>query len=268
MREISDDTWYEGYFGPDYLYIDIHTTTGQEVDFLRKVLRLGRGLRSARLLDVGCGYGRHLVPLLEQGVDAYGCDRSGFMLAEADRRIRTARERAEEEHRPAKRLRGNRLVCCDNRELPFSGDFDCAVNLFNSFGYFADERDNFRMLTEIGEALRPGGLFLLDMVNRDFVLPHLPRKDWFEHDGAFVLEKKWFDPIRNRSEIDVHVIDNQGKRDYHHSIRLYSYTEMVMLLEAAGFAVVTVFGGFGGEPFGLSRDRMIILSQAVHREEA
>ncbi len=265
MRKKRSDTWYEGYFGPDYLYIDLHTATEQEVEFLRKILRIGRG---SWLLDVGCGYGRHLVPLLEEGVNAYGCDRSSFMIAEAAKRIRAAGERAAKDGRPTKRFGENRLVRCDNRALPFNGGFDCAVNLFNSFGYFEEERDNFRMLAEIAGALKSGGLFLLDLVNRDFVLRHLPRKDWFENNGALVLEKKWFDPIRNRSEIDVHVVDKNGKREYHHSIRLYSYTEISMLLEAAGFKVVAVFGGFGGETFDLSRDRMIILSQAVHWEEA
>ena len=63
------------------------------------------------------------------------------------------------------------------------------------------------------------------------------------------------------------VIDKRGKRDYHHSIRLYSYTEMVMLLEAAGFKVIAVFGGFGGEMFELNRDRMVILSQSLQMED-
>ena len=114
--------------------------------------------------------------------------------------------------------------------------------MFNSFGYFRDEHDNFRMLKSIADALKPGGLFLLDLVNRDFVLRMNARKDWFEHNGAIILEKKWFDPILNRSEIDVTVIDKRGKRDYHHSIRLYSFTELEMLLKAAGFFVRAVFG--------------------------
>lgn len=253
-----DERWYEEYFGPDYLLIDMHRNTGLEADFIHESLRLGKG---KRLLDVGCGYGRHLVPLIGRGVNAFGCDRSRFMLREAEKRIRTVGEK-----RVALKASG-RLTECDNRELPFHRVFDCAVNMFNSFGYFADEHDNFRMLTGIAGSLKPGGLFLLDQVNRDFVLRHHNRKDWFEHDGAVILENKWFDPIRNRSEIDVSVIDKQGKREYHHSIRLYSYTEMVMLLEAAGFRVRAVFGGFRGEEFDLHRDRMIILSQALRRED-
>lgn len=258
MNGAANNTWYERYFGPDYLLIDLHRDTEREVEFIWKVLGLGKG---ARMLDAGCGYGRHLVPLAMQGARIVGYDLSAFMLAEAAKRIRGEAERV-----PFLKRRVS-LVQCDHRMLPFSRTFDCAINMFNSFGYFAEEHDNFRMLMEIARILVHGGLFLIDLVNRDFVIRNLSRKDWFEHDGAVILEKKEFDPFTNRTEIDVSVVDKWGKRDYHHSIRLYSYTEMVMLLEAAGFRVVAVFGGFGGEIFELNRDRMVILSQSLRTED-
>ena len=134
---------------------------------------------------------------------------------------------------------------------------------FNSFGYFEREDDNFKVLKSIAQALKPGGLFLLDLLNRDFFLHSFHQKDWFENNGAFILEKKWFDSVNNRSEIDVTVLDKHGKRMYHHSIRLYSYTELTMLLEAAGFTILSVFGGFNGEDFDWFHDRMLILSQSI-----
>jgi SAM-dependent methyltransferase len=253
-----NNAWYEDYFGPDYLLIDLHPNTGQEVEFIWKVLGLGKGMS---VLDAGCGYGRHLVPLLSRGAMVIGCDLSGFMLKEAESRIQGELKR----NQSARRRSG--LVRCDYRALPFYRSFDCAINMFNSYGYFAKEEDNFRILGEIARALKPGGLFLIDLVNRDFVIRHLARKDWFEHDGAVILEKKEFDPIANRTEIDVSVIDKRGKRDYHHSIRLYSHTEMVMLLSAAGFKIVAVFGGFCGETFDLNHDRMLILSRSPEMED-
>ena len=254
----QDGRWYETYFGPDYLKIDFHPDTEREVEFLRTTFGLGRG---SRVLDIGCGYGRHLVPLARRGVRVCGCDLSRFMLDTAATRIREAsREKPEI-------LKKTGLVRCDFRELPFLGDFDCAMIMFNTFGYFAGEDDNFRVLTAAARALKPGGLLLLDQVNRDFVVRHMSRKDWFEHEDSIILEKKRFDPVAGRTEIDVSVVDKRGKRDYHHSIRVYSYTEMGMLLEAAGFRIVAVFGGFGGEDFELNRDRMLILSQSLELED-
>ena len=239
--------WYEDYFGPDYLKIDVQLHTEREVKFISKILRLKSG---TKLLDVACGYGRHLVPLSKRGLDVVGCDLSRFMLGEAQKSLEV------------KGINGTKLVCCDHRDLPFSNSFDCACFMFNSFGYFDREDDNFQVLKSIAHALKNGGFFLLDLVNRDFVVRSLASKDWFEHKGVVILEKKSFDSLRNRSEIDVSVVDKKGKRTYHHSIRLYSYTELCMLLEAAGFIVRAVFGGFEGEKFNWYSDRMLVLSQS------
>jgi len=269
MDESGGPLWYGQYFGPDYLLIDVHSNTEKEIDFLLAVLGLGKG---KKCLDVGCGYGRHLIPLLERGIDVYGADLSRFMLEKTAKRISESAGMAEtrinrsETAEPGAGKR-SRLVQCDNRALPFYGVFDCAVNMFNSFGYFESEQDNYRMLVSMAGALKPGGLFLIDLVNRDFVLRHFTRKDWFEHDGAVILEKKWFEPKSNRTEIDVSVLDALGKRNHHYSIRLYSYTELVLLLEAAGFVVKAVFGGFSGEEFDMHHDRMLVLSQSLKTEE-
>ena len=259
--------WYEDYFGPDYLLIDVQHTTDREVRFLRETLNLKRG---KRLLDVGCGYGRHLIPLLKRGVDVVGCDLSAFMLQETVRRLFSANQEGKSANDFLIRWieKGPRLVRCDTRRLPFRCVFDCACTMFNSLGCFDSEDDNYRMLVSIRQALKPDGLFLIDLVNRDAVLCRNAQKDWYERENAIILENKWFDPIRNRSEIDVTVVDKQGKRHYHHSIRLYSFTELSMLLEAAGFRVVSVFGGFSGETFDLNYDRMLVLARTVSREDS
>ncbi|MFC1529001.1 class I SAM-dependent methyltransferase [Candidatus Latescibacterota bacterium] len=252
MKKNGLSAWYEDYFGPDYLKIDLHRNTKKEVAFTHKILKLKRG---TKLLDVACGYGRHLIPLMESGVDVVGCDLSRFMLNESATRLKE------------KGKKRQKLVISDNRALPFRHAFDCACNMFNSFGYFEREDDNFRVLKSIAQALKPGGLFLIDLLNRDFFLRSLSPKDWFENDGAVILEKKWFDSVKNRSEIDVTVLDKYGKRTYHHSIRLYSYTELTMLLEAAGFTIQSVFGGFKGEEFNWFHERMLILSQSIGMED-
>jgi len=265
MKHSTDRAWYENYFGPDYLLIDLHENTSLEVEFLYEILKLERG---AQLLDVGCGYGRHLIPLQKRGVNVTGNDISRFMLQETIKNIKHEENNANDKNGYIKKWLSNgpALVQCDNRALPFYQTFDCACNMFNSFGYFKEERDNYRMLTSIADALKPGGLFLIDLANRDFVLRFNSRKDWFERNGVYILENKWFDPVLNRSEIDVTVIDKNFIREYHHSIRLYSYTELKMLLEAAGFIVRAVFGGFKSESFNLDHDRMLILAQTLETE--
>jgi len=245
--------WYESYFGPDYLIIDEQPNTPDEVRFMVRTLGLRKG---TRLLDAACGYGRHMIPLITRGVNVTGCDLSQFMIEESLRRMKK------------QNVRPSGLVRCDIRHLPFRRVFSAACIMFNSFGYFDAEDDNFLVLKGMAMALKPGGRFLLDLVNRDFVLRSMCKKDWFERNDTIVLERKWIDQYRNRSEIDVHVVDKRGKRTYHHSIRLYSFTEVSMLLEAAGFEIQDVFGGFNGEPFDRYHDRMLILARVAGRNSA
>lgn len=240
--------WFESFFSKDYLTVDIHADTEGEVEFIRSILALKRGVR---LLDAACGYGRHLVPLIERGVDAVGCDLSADLLAEASMRLSSAGVAS-----------GRRLVRADNRYLPFEEVFDAACLMYTSFGYFDAEDENFKVLASLAGALKSGGRLLIETVNRDYYIRMTTPKDWFEKDGAFILEQKTFDPVRNRSEIDVTVIDSAGKRTYHHSIRLYSFTELSMFLEAAGFEVEEVRGGFFGEEYGIESNRMIVLARA------
>ena len=143
--------WYETYFGPDYLLIDIQNNTALEVKFLREVLKLKRG---TRLLDIGCGYGRHLIPLIERGVDVVGCDLSPFMPKKTVHHIAQKASGKSKRYDVFKTCmkRGPKLVQSDNHRLPFHHAFDCACNMFNSFGYCKKERDNYRILESIAQA--------------------------------------------------------------------------------------------------------------------
>jgi SAM-dependent methyltransferase len=261
--------WWSTYFGSDYLKIDYHLHTEREAAFIAETLQLNKG---GKHLDIGCGYGRHLLPLIAQGfTNIVGSDMSSYMLDEAVRRMKLYCKDGDDvdgQRRVAKWIgSGGALVRCDNRRLPFHGVFDSVCNMFNSFGYFGSETDNYRMLSAVADALKPGGTFLLDLTNRDFVVKLDDRQSWFEQAGAYILEHKWFDPIGNRSEIDVVVLDDEGTREYHHSIRLYSFTEISMLLEAAGLMVTDVYGGFEYEPFTVDCDRMLILARKPGTED-
>ena len=111
MNKTVASAWYKDYFGPDYLKIDAHKNTNKEVAFVRNILKLKPGIK---LLDVACGYGRHLIPLMESGIDVIGCDLSRFMLNESVTRLKKKGQKRQ------------KLVLCDNRSLPFRHSFDCS----------------------------------------------------------------------------------------------------------------------------------------------
>ena len=83
------------------------------------------------------------------------------------------------------------------------------LNLFTSFGYFVEDRDNERVLAEIRRVLKPGGRFLIDFLNRPAVLRSLVPVSEREEDGVKIREERWIegDVVCKR----IFVSDARGK---------------------------------------------------------
>jgi len=237
--------WFHEFFGEAYLKFDRHEETPAEVDFIERVLDLPYG---ACVLDLGCGYGRHAIALAGRGYRVTGYDLSSVLLARARRDAKQAGVEVT-------------WVEGDMRALKFEGCFDGVINMFTSFGYFEEEDENFRVLRKVGVGLRPGGRFLIETVNRDFIVRHFAPRVWFRAGEMTVLEERAFDPISSRSLVDVTVIEDGKEKRFHHSVRVYSYTEMEMLLAASGLRTVEVFGDFDGSKYSWDAARMIVSAE-------
>jgi SAM-dependent methyltransferase len=147
-----DRPWYVTAFGP--LYRRVYAHRGEEearrhAPAIRALLALPR---NSRVLDLACGEGRYTRALTLQGYRMTGVDLSAEMLASA------ARASADLPGTPTW-FRG------DMRELPFFEQFEGAVSLFTSFGYFDDRVEDLRQLRAVHRALVPGGRFLIDVAN-------------------------------------------------------------------------------------------------------
>ena len=199
------------------------------------------------LLDVGCGFGRHAVPLARAGYAVTGVDRSATLLEEA-------RRRAGDD--------GPRLVHADYRELPFEdGSFAAAINLYTSIGFLGDEGDA-QVLAEIARVLAPGGRLVVDTMHRDLLVGIFQERGWRRiGEGRVLLEQRTFDPIGGVVQETQTLIDSSGARESAtFATRVYSATELVAMLDAAGFAKVTAFGDLDGAPFEPST-RLVLVAR-------
>ena len=251
MRPLAETeaAWVPEYFGDDYLrlYQFPAERTDPEVAFLRDVLT--DAVPGGRVLDLGCGQGRHAVPLAQAGFRVTGLDFQANLL-------RAARARA---HDAAVALS---LVRGDMRRLPFAGAFDAVLCIFTAFGYFADV-ENARVLHEVARALRPGGWFVLDVANRDALIRHAQAaSDKTLPDGTQVTATWTWDVAAGRYTHRQWLRGTDGRETaLAHSVRVYTCTELTMLLEAAGFRVVQRHGGFRGEALTLDAPRLITIAQ-------
>jgi SAM-dependent methyltransferase len=251
MRENVQVNWYleGGIYGPDYMAIfPAEAGSGAaEADRAVRLLSLSAG---ARVLDIACGYGRHAVNLARRGINVVGLDLNAYFLG-------VAAQRAADENARAVFVRG------DMRRLPFTSGFDAVVCLGGSFGQFASEDEDFALLRETAQALKPGGKFLLDVANRDGILSRFIGKDWDElEDGTVVLHERRWDSLQGRVEgKDVVVGPDGRRREYEHSMRLYGAPEISSILRRAGFDVLALYGSLAGTAIGWDSPRVNVVAQ-------
>ena len=152
-------------------------------------------------------------------------------------------------------------VAGDMCRLPFAGGtFDWVLNFFTSFGYFAGERENFRVLEEICRVLAAGGRFVIDLFNRQRVLAGLVGRESQERDGHRLEIERWFDETTQRVNKRIDLVSADGERQsWLESVRAYREQEVTIGLGWAGLEVTGVYGNFNGESFDSdSSERLIV----------
>lgn len=232
--------WYRKWFGHDYLDLYAHRDQQEaerNIDFVEAHFAPPR---PRAVLDLACGAGRHTEALRRRGHRALGVDLSLTLLA---RRPRLPR------------------VGCDMRSLPFTdASFDWVLNFFTSFGYFENERENFRVLEEVVRILTPGGRFLIDFLNRDRVLTDLEPRSEREENGRRIDVERWYDPVSHRINKRITVRpEGQPPRTYLESVRAYCREEVEIGLSWAGLEIDDAFGDFSGGSYHRDSERLILV---------
>jgi SAM-dependent methyltransferase len=242
--------WWEEVFGEDFVRAMSRVSDEQirrEVDFIEESLGVAAG---GVVLDLGCGAGYHAVELASRGYGVVGYDLSLFQLALA---ADVAQERAQR----INFLQG------DMREMAFEEMFDGIFCWNTTFGYFEEEK-NAAVAQRVFRALRPGGMFLLDVSNRDFVAAHQPTQVWYEGDSCVCMDDMSLDFITSRLKVKRSIILDDGRtRESLYSVRLYALHELGKLLHDVGFRVTEASGhpATPGVFFGQCSPRIIILAQ-------
>jgi SAM-dependent methyltransferase len=252
VSEQRSEGWWQTYFDDVFLriyrpFLDSERTTA-EVEAVTQLLPLPA---SRTLLDVACGWGRHSIALAEEGYEVTGVDLSTRLLEEARRGAAAAKVRVTWKH-------------ADMRELDFDGDFDAAISLFSSLGYFGSDADDARVLRGIRSALRPGGLLLLETMHRDLAARDFADRDWWTTpEGDLVWVEREFDAVAGISHeiLRWRAVDGtEGEKS--HQVRIRSAPEWKALLESCDLRPLEWFGDWDLDRFTHTSERLIVLAVA------
>jgi SAM-dependent methyltransferase len=245
-RDLFDDAYYRlmAGFHPE-------AETRREVAALRELVALAL---DDRVLDLGCGWGRHLTLLRGAGHRVVGVDASPDLLRRVAGPARPG---------PGAPVPRPPVVAGDMAALPFRpGCFDVVVNLGTSLGLCLDDRDALAVVAEVRRVLRPGGRLLLEGMHRDDVVAHYAERDaWTLDDGTRVRARRRFDALRGVSHEVLRWQGPAGAGRKRHTLRLRTATELAGLVEAAALDVVAAYGGWEQESFHRTAERLILLAR-------
>jgi len=225
--------WYEALF-ENYAqkYDNENFTQGTvgECDFIEKELKSNKSLK---ILDVGCGTGRHAIELSKRGYNITGIDLS-------ESQLKRAREKA----------KANNLSidfqCRDARNLSFNNEFDVAIMLCEGgFPLMETDEMNFEILKSVTKALKPQAKFIFTTLNGLFPLYHSIEEFGASvtEDGNATYRNNTFDLMTFRDHNITEVEDDSGnKLVLDCNERYYVPSEITWLLKSLGYKTIDIFG--------------------------
>lgn len=236
--------WFEEWFNTPFYHILYKNRNEKEAElFVSNLVSALHIKKSAHLLDLACGKGRHSVYLNKLGFNVVGADLSVNSIADAKKHEND----------------NLRFIVHDMREAIPKMKFDFILNLFTSFGYFDTQEDNLKVLKACHQMLNDNGRLVIDFLNLERVINDMQKEEVKHVDGIDFHITRKFDGYHIYKTIS-----------FGHTGQTYSYTERVQglrkedfekLLTAAGFSIDAFYGNFELIPFNAATaDRLIIFA--------
>ena len=223
--------WYKEFFeemGIEYEEYPFTKNTEKEVKWMIKEYLRDPDMK---ILDVGCGTGRHAISLATKGYENItAIDLSRSMINAAKEVARKKNVQVD-------------FRVCDARELPFINEFEAALCLCEgAFGLLENDDENYKVLKVVHRSLRTHGIFILTALN-------LFRDD--KHD-----------PMTSRSHFEEEIVKKDGqKKTIKCSDRSYTFSELKWVLEQHGFKVLLGANPFSNEKISYGSMEFMTVSE-------
>lgn len=209
---------------------------------IHRLFKLLPPSKDSIFLDVACGNGRHAAIMQQYGKVI------GFDLC--DQKIKVANQR---------NLCDASFFCHDMLVPLNIPKVDFAFNLFTSFGYFDDPKDDHKALSNISQSMKNEAYFIQDYINIDYIKANIiTQENFMEDDIQFVISRK----IENNFVKKFIQVQDKGKvYNFEEQVRIYNQDSLKDLHIANGLIPLFQFGDYNLSDFNIYSPRLIIISK-------
>jgi len=244
--QVSNKEWYTTWFDSPYYELLYKERDQHEADtFITNLIGYLKPPAGSLMLDIACGKGRHALSLSKMGFNVTGFDLSA-------KNIKAAK----------KNENGHLTFNIHDMRRPFMVNYyNVILNLFTSFGYFENEKENQAVLENIYNALTPNGIFVLDFMNMKRALHCLEADHKKTVEGVTFRTSKSIDKEGYLLK-EIYVEDLPLRYEFKERIKIYTLATLQQHLTDCGFDILKIFGDYNlGDFNSETSDRLIIISK-------
>ena len=233
--------WFETWFDSKYYHILYkHRDEQEAIKFLDNITQY-LNITKGKILDVGCGKGRHAKYFNELGFNVVGIDLSLNSIAKAK----------------LNETQDLKFYKFDMRNVFKENSFNLVTNLFTSFGYFDNSLDEQKTINAMVKNLKKDGILIIDFMNVKKIINNLVSKE------SKKINSVEFDITRELK--DNYILKNISINDQDislkfqekvHALTLIDFSEM---LQKASMSIVDIFGNYNLDNFNASQSERLIL---------
>ena len=243
MEEKSE--WFEKWFDSLYYHILYKNRGNEEAEgFIRRLIQKLAPPKNSLLLDAACGKGRHAIYLNKLGFKV-----DGFDLSQNSIKIAKIFE--------TKTLN---FYINDIRSPLNTNCYDIVFNLFTSFGYFENNKDNQLAINAISESLKANGMLILDFMNSNKTIDELSEIEIkMVNHIEFYIKKSFKEGFIIK---DINFTDQNKKYYFQEKVRAISLEDFKIYFDNANLKIENIFGDYSLNPYNMiSSDRLILLAR-------
>lgn len=234
--------WIQDWFGSEYYCMLYKHRDAEEAKlFLNNLIALLKLSPGEKILDCGCGRGRHSVCLSKKGFQVTGIDISEKNISDA---------KQEENENLSFRIH-------DMRNILYENHYDAALNLFTSFGYFENDSENNKVIQSTACSLKKNGWLVLDYMNAEKEMKELIPSEKIVMRGITFQTRRF---VENNFIIkEISVSDSEKKCSFRERVKTYKRSELENFFSENKLEVVHLLGDYHLNPFDQSTSKRLII---------